>query len=204
MSSRKDLIEKERNAILSKDIATKNPIFEATQIGELFNMFSLYADPRNRKSDVRDVLITAKTLGLDTKYQLVFRALEEIADARKGDPIDFETFLRDLTAKLVASLILFRDHLTLRRAATPPLTFWTSTERASSIWTPCCTSTINLNTVSRMLPLRKSSRTSVDRPLTLSPTTAGTSISRDVSTRPDSTPHDVWARRYPYLSHAYQ
>jgi hypothetical protein len=67
MSSRKDTLEKEKNAILGKDIVTKNPIFEASQIGELYNMFSLYADPRNRKTDVRDVLITARTLGLDTK-----------------------------------------------------------------------------------------------------------------------------------------
>jgi len=99
--SRKDQLDKERNAVLSKDIATKNPIFETSQITELYNLFALYADPRNRKTDIRDVLITARTLGLDTKYQLVFNALEQISDARKGDPIDFETFLKDLTAKLV-------------------------------------------------------------------------------------------------------
>ena len=98
--SRKEQLEKEKNAILSKDVATKNPIFEAGQITELFNMFSLYADPRNKKTDIRDVLVTARTLGLHEKYHLVFNALEQIADARKGDPIDFETFLKDLTAKL--------------------------------------------------------------------------------------------------------
>jgi hypothetical protein len=141
MSSRKDTLEKEKNAIMSKDVVTKNPIFEASQVGELYNMFSLYADPRNRKSDIRDVLITARTLGLDTKYQLVFRALEEIAEARKGDPVDFETFLRDLTAKLVIPSVLHRDHLTLKRDATPLSTYWTSTARASLIWTPWFIST---------------------------------------------------------------
>ena len=63
-------------------------------------MFALYADPRSRKSDVRDILMTARTLGLDAKYQVVFRALEEVADARKTE-VDFETFIKDLTAKLV-------------------------------------------------------------------------------------------------------
>jgi hypothetical protein len=203
MSSRKDTLEKEKNAILGKDIVTKNPIFEASQIGELYNMFSLYADPRNRKTDVRDVLITARTLGLDTKYQLVFRALEEIAETRKGDPVDFETFLRDLTGKLVTSLVLCRVHLILRRAAPPLSTYWTSTERASSIWTLWCTSTINSSTASRMLLLRRSSRTLVDLPLIPSPMTVGTSTYRDVLTRADSIPHDVRLRRYLYLSLAY-
>ena len=32
------------------------------------NMFSLYADPRQRKSDIKDILMTAKVLALDTKF----------------------------------------------------------------------------------------------------------------------------------------
>lgn len=103
-ASRKEILEKEKSVVLTKDYAVKNPVLALEHVEELFNLFALYAEPRNKKTDVRDILITAKTLGLDTKYQLVFRALEEVADARHGDPIDFETFIRDLTAKLVHSL----------------------------------------------------------------------------------------------------
>jgi hypothetical protein len=38
-------------------------------------MFALYADPRQRRADIRDILMTAGTLGLDQKYQFVYRAL---------------------------------------------------------------------------------------------------------------------------------
>ena len=64
-------------------------------------MFSLYADPRQRRADIRDILMTAKTLGLDTKYEIVFRAMQEIAEAVGGDALDFESFLRELTNKVV-------------------------------------------------------------------------------------------------------
>jgi hypothetical protein len=39
-------------------------------------MFWLYADPRQGRADIRDILMTAKTLGLDTKHEIVFRAIE--------------------------------------------------------------------------------------------------------------------------------
>lgn len=64
-------------------------------------MFSLYADPRQRRADIRDILMTAKTLGLDGKFELVYRALEEICEGVGADALDFETFLKELTAKVV-------------------------------------------------------------------------------------------------------
>ena len=57
-------------------------------------MFSLYADPRQRRADIRDILLTAKTLGLDVKHELVYRALHEIVDYGTGDPLNFEGFLK--------------------------------------------------------------------------------------------------------------
>jgi hypothetical protein len=41
-------------------------------------MFSLYADPRQRRTELRDLLLTASTLGLDKKYELVYKAIHEI------------------------------------------------------------------------------------------------------------------------------
>jgi hypothetical protein len=73
--SRKQIQEKELNAVLAKDIATKNPIFSSQHIAELHSLFSLYADPRQRRANVKDLLMTAKTLGLDEKYDIVFRVL---------------------------------------------------------------------------------------------------------------------------------
>jgi len=70
------LQEKELKNILAKDIGAKNPIFSPEHIAELHAVFSLYADPRQRRADVRDILLTASTLGLNVKYELVFRLLE--------------------------------------------------------------------------------------------------------------------------------
>ena len=89
---------------MNKDIGKKNPIFTADSIAELHAMFSLYADPRQRRADIRDILMTAKTLGLD-RYELVYRVIEEIGDAYGGDPLDFETFIRELTTRIVIYLI---------------------------------------------------------------------------------------------------
>lgn len=99
--SKKEAQEKDLKAILAKDIGAKNPVFSTDFITDLHSMFSLYADPRQRRADVRDILMTAKTLGLDAKFELVYRALEELCDSVGADALDFETFLKELTAKVV-------------------------------------------------------------------------------------------------------
>jgi len=87
--SRKELQEKDLQTVLTKDIATKNPIFSNQHIVELHALFSLYADPRQRRADVRDIVMTAKTLGLDERYDIVFRLLAEVAET-SGDALNFE------------------------------------------------------------------------------------------------------------------
>ena len=44
--------------------------------------------------------MTAGTLGLDKNYEVVFRVLQEIAD-NSGDALNFEEFLKALTARIV-------------------------------------------------------------------------------------------------------
>jgi hypothetical protein len=43
-------------------------------------LFVLYIDPLTKKADIKDIITTAKTLGLDTKYKIVYEALILIAD----------------------------------------------------------------------------------------------------------------------------
>lgn len=92
--SKREIQEKELRTVLGKDVSTKNPVFSPEHITELHALFSLYADPRQRRADIRDVLMTAGTLGLDTKYEFVFRLLHEVHDSTNGAPLDFEQFLR--------------------------------------------------------------------------------------------------------------
>jgi Ca2+-binding EF-hand superfamily protein len=87
--------------VLGKDIATKNAVLSPEHITELHALFSLYADPRQRRADVRELLQTAQTLGLDSKYELVFRLLADLNDSTHGAALDFETFLKELTLRLV-------------------------------------------------------------------------------------------------------
>ena len=101
MGSKKELQEKDLKTVMGKDIGAKNPVFSPEHISELHSMFSLYADPRQRRADIRDILMTAKTLGLDTKHEIVFRALDEVCHDSGSDALDFEGFLRALTAKIV-------------------------------------------------------------------------------------------------------
>jgi hypothetical protein len=63
-------------------------------------LFSLYADPRQRRVDIKDILMTAKTLGLDARYDIVFRVLLEVSES-SGDALNFEEFLKALTARIV-------------------------------------------------------------------------------------------------------
>lgn len=50
--------------------------------------------------------MTARTLGLDEKYDIVFRVLAEISET-SSDALNFEDFLKALTTRIVfLSLIL--------------------------------------------------------------------------------------------------
>jgi|GEM_PF-3210021 Ca2+-binding EF-hand superfamily protein len=102
--SKKEQQEKELKAVLAKDIGAKNPVFSPEHITELHALFSLYADPRQRRADVRDILLTAGTLGLDQKYEFVFRVLQEIHDSTNGAALDFEQFLKEVTTRIVLIL----------------------------------------------------------------------------------------------------
>ena len=63
-------------------------------------MFGLYCDAR-RQCDISDILNTARTLGFDKKYKIVYGALGDIATELNGEWVDFELFLTLLTNKLV-------------------------------------------------------------------------------------------------------
>jgi Ca2+-binding EF-hand superfamily protein len=99
--SKREIQEKELKAVLGKDIGAKNPVFTSDHISELHALFSLYADPRQRRADVRELLMTASTLGLEQKYQFVFRLLQEVNDSTHGNTLDFEQFLKELTLRIV-------------------------------------------------------------------------------------------------------
>lgn len=103
--SRKDIQAKDLQTVLGKDIATKNPIFSNDAIAEIHALFSLYADPRQRRVDIKDILMTAKTLGLDARYDIVFRILAEVSES-SGDAVNFEEFLKALTARIVPFYII--------------------------------------------------------------------------------------------------
>ena len=62
-------------------------------------MFNLYCDNR-RQCDVSDILNTARTLGFDRKYSIIFKALEVVTKDLGGEWVDFETFLRLVTDKV--------------------------------------------------------------------------------------------------------
>ena len=128
--SKREIQEKELKAVLAKDVSTKNPVFSPDHITELHALFSLYADPRQRRADIRDVLMTASTLGLDHKYEFVFRLLSEVHDSTHGAPLDFEQFLKELTARIVI-LPIFREAPSMRKEEELTSPYWTFKEKAN-------------------------------------------------------------------------
>jgi hypothetical protein len=87
--TRREALEKDFQAVMAKDIGAKNPLFSEDHLREFHDLFSLYADSRQRKVDVRDILMTAKVLGLDSKYEFVFRVMEQIGEGPGGDAVSF-------------------------------------------------------------------------------------------------------------------
>jgi len=140
--SKREIEDKELKGVLSKDISTKNPVLSPEHIAELHALFSLYVDPRQRKADCRDLLQTASTLGLDSKYELVFRLISDINDSTQGTALDFERFLKELTTRLVI-FELSREAPSLKMAAMLTSESLTFKPRESSTSTTSDTSANN-------------------------------------------------------------
>lgn len=51
-------------------------------------MFNLYCDAK-RQCDIADILNTARTLGFDRKYKIIYRALGDLVASLNGTWIDF-------------------------------------------------------------------------------------------------------------------
>ena len=130
MTSKRDAEEKELKAVLAKDIGSKNPVFTTEAIAEIHALFCLYCDPRMRRADVREFLMTAGTLGLDSKYEFVFRIVDDIQNSTGGQALNFEEFLKELTQRVV-HLSACRAAPSLRTDAAPTSACWMCRLRAS-------------------------------------------------------------------------
>ena len=102
--SKREQAEKELKAVLGKDIGSKNPVFSPDAITEIHALFCLYCDPRQRRADAREMLMTAGTLGLDSKFEFVFRIINDINEGSGGNALNFEEFLKELTVRVVRVL----------------------------------------------------------------------------------------------------
>jgi len=90
------MADKDRKVVFAREIVTKNPIFTKEHCEDFFEMFNLYCDNR-RQCDVSDILNTARTLGFDKKYKIIYEALEAVSKDLAGEWVDFETFLKLIT-----------------------------------------------------------------------------------------------------------
>lgn len=62
-------------------------------------MFNLYCD-NHRQCDVSDILNTARTLGFDRKFRIVYDAIAGVANDLAGEWVNFETFITLITNKV--------------------------------------------------------------------------------------------------------
>ena len=67
-------------------------------------MFKLLADYRTNKIYLSEVLQTAQTLGIHEKYVIVYKCLERFQEEISDEAIDFETFVKELTKRIVNPL----------------------------------------------------------------------------------------------------
>lgn len=78
--------------------------------------------------------MSAKALGLDEKYDIVFRTLQEVAES-SGDAVNFEEFLKALTARVVIFLINFREIHSVNKEKELISVFMIYKEKESSLLT---------------------------------------------------------------------
>jgi len=98
-----------RDKLENSEFALNHPTFLKEQIMEFYDLFELYSNRQSEKIDLKDILATAKTLGLDDKYRLVFKVLSEVQEENLQnakalditDSVDFHAFIDLLTHKLV-------------------------------------------------------------------------------------------------------
>ena len=105
-------------------------MFSPGAIAEMQNVFYLYTDLRDKKIDIRDIILTASSLGLDEKFNMAYHLLERVAESTDGNALDFETFVRELTNQVVRVHKDRETHSAIR-AGEGRSTCWITTTAAS-------------------------------------------------------------------------
>ena len=98
--TRKQEIENEKKTIFAKDYVKNNLVFTNEHISDFYDMFKLLADYRSNKIYLSEVLQTAQTLGIHEKYKIVYKCLERFQEENGDEPVDFETFVKELTKRI--------------------------------------------------------------------------------------------------------
>ncbi|CAD8173534.1 unnamed protein product [Paramecium octaurelia] len=93
-------LDKDEIALLQKPWVKNHTTLTNDHILELYRLFNLYCNPRTRRIDLKDVMITAQQLGLVEKSPIVANTLQQVSDQHGDGGVDFEEFVRELTSKL--------------------------------------------------------------------------------------------------------
>ena len=68
---------------------------------DFHTLFVLYQNPYTKKIDIRDIIATAKILGLEKRFNMIFKVLTDLHESYNDTNVDFETFIKDLTDRMV-------------------------------------------------------------------------------------------------------
>ena len=93
--------------------------------------------------------MTARTLGLDSKYEFVFRLLNDINESSGGAALNFEEFLKEVTVRIV-STFLYRAVPSARTVDVLTSPCWMFRPKVSLILTTSAISMTSCSTGSTM------------------------------------------------------
>ena len=88
-----------------------NRAFTYDQINVLYECFKNFSNPLNNRVFVEDITTAASTLDLHLKHPILFKVLQQVENDYKEDAIDFETFITELTDRMVIDQNSNKGHI---------------------------------------------------------------------------------------------
>ncbi len=93
--------EQIKEQTLRRDYVKNNPLFNEEQVSDIYDAFECFQNPKTKTVSLAEFVSSLKLFGFDSKNVIFMKIFKEMEKDNNNRQVDFETFFREILARLV-------------------------------------------------------------------------------------------------------
>lgn len=87
--------------MVTQELIKNNPVFTPEQCDDLIDIFTTFVHPKTKVFQLDDLISTMNTIKQGEAHEIILRILEGIYKEFPGNTLNFDSFLTELTKRIV-------------------------------------------------------------------------------------------------------